>query len=57
MTTCDSQVEGGVEAQATQALKNLKAIIEEGGGELGKVVKTTVRSRHYLYLSSSPTAP
>ncbi|KAI0714573.1 Endoribonuclease L-PSP/chorismate mutase-like protein [Earliella scabrosa] len=35
-------VEGGVEAQATQALKNLKAIVEEGGGELGKVVKTTV---------------
>ena len=39
-----SQVEGGVEAQAEQALKNLKAVIEAGGSELGKVVKTTVHS-------------
>ncbi len=36
------QVEGGVEAQAEQALKNLKAVVEAGGSELGKVVKTTV---------------
>ncbi|KAI0652726.1 YjgF-like protein [Trametes meyenii] len=35
-------VEGGVEAQAKQALKNMKAIIEAGGSEVGKVVKTTV---------------
>nr|VWO97955.1 Benomyl/methotrexate resistance protein [Ganoderma boninense] len=35
-------VEGGVEAQATKALQNLKAIVEAGGSELGKVVKTTV---------------
>ncbi|KAI0803282.1 translation initiation inhibitor [Irpex lacteus] len=35
-------VEGGVEAQAEQALKNLKAVIEAGGSEVGKVVKTTV---------------
>ncbi|RPD64566.1 YjgF-like protein [Lentinus tigrinus ALCF2SS1-6] len=35
-------VEGGVEAQARQALKNMKAIIEAGGSEVGKVVKTTV---------------
>ncbi|KAJ2917852.1 hypothetical protein MD484_g2533, partial [Candolleomyces efflorescens] len=35
-------VEGGVEAQAEQALKNLKAVVEAGGAELGKVVKTTV---------------
>ncbi|KAI0756090.1 YjgF-like protein [Daedaleopsis nitida] len=35
-------VEGGVEAQAKQALKNLKAVVEAGGSELGKVVKTTV---------------
>ncbi|KAI0801469.1 Endoribonuclease L-PSP/chorismate mutase-like protein [Fomes fomentarius] len=35
-------VEGGVEAQAKQALKNLKVIVEAGGSELGKVVKTTV---------------
>ncbi|KAJ2930442.1 hypothetical protein H1R20_g6661, partial [Candolleomyces eurysporus] len=35
-------VEGGVEAQAEQALKNLKAVVEAAGAELGKVVKTTV---------------
>ena len=35
-------VEGGVEAQAKKALQNLKAVVEAGGGELGKVVKTTV---------------
>ncbi|ESK93419.1 endoribonuclease l-psp [Moniliophthora roreri MCA 2997] len=32
----------GVEAQAKQALKNLKAVVEAGNSELGKVVKTTV---------------
>lgn len=37
------KVEGGVEAEAKQALKNLKAVVEAGGSELGKVVKTTVR--------------
>ncbi|EIW87245.1 YjgF-like protein, partial [Coniophora puteana RWD-64-598 SS2] len=35
-------VEGGIEAQTTQALKNLKAVVEASGSELGKVVKTTV---------------
>ncbi|PFH49829.1 hypothetical protein AMATHDRAFT_4589 [Amanita thiersii Skay4041] len=35
-------VEGGVEAQTEQALKNLKAVVEAGGSTLGKVVKTTV---------------
>ncbi|KAJ6575453.1 Endoribonuclease L-PSP/chorismate mutase-like protein [Mycena capillaripes] len=35
-------VSGGIEAQTEQALKNLKAVLEEGGSELGKVVKTTV---------------
>ena len=39
----DMKVEGGVEAQARQALKNLKAVVEAGGSELGKIVKTTVR--------------
>ncbi|KAH9854379.1 translation initiation inhibitor [Lenzites betulinus] len=38
----DMQVGGGVEAQARQALKNMKAVIEAGGSELGKVIKTTV---------------
>ncbi|KAH9486464.1 2-iminobutanoate/2-iminopropanoate deaminase [Psilocybe cubensis] len=34
--------EGGVEAQTEQALKNLKAVVEAAGSELGKVAKTTV---------------
>ena len=38
-------VSGGVEAQTEQALKNLKAVVEAGGSELGKVVKTTVREK------------
>jgi enamine deaminase RidA (YjgF/YER057c/UK114 family) len=38
-------VPGGVEAQTEQALKNLKAVVEAGGSELGKVVKTTVREK------------
>ena len=32
----------GVEAQATQALKNLVAVLEEAGMSLADVVKTTV---------------
>lgn len=36
-------VEGEIEAQATQSLKNLKTVVEASGSELGKVVKTTVR--------------
>ena len=32
-----------MEAQAEQALKNMKAVVEAGGSELGKIVKTTVR--------------
>ena len=37
-------VEGGVEAQARQALANLKAVLEASGSEMGKVAKATVRS-------------
>ena len=48
------KVEGGVEAQAKQALKNMKSIIEAGGSEVGKVVKTTVRFL-ILPLVSSPS--
>ena len=33
----------GIEAQTTQTLKNLIAVVNAGGSELGKVVKTTVR--------------
>jgi len=35
-------VEGGVEAQARQALQNLKSIVEASGSQVGKIVKTTV---------------
>ena len=35
-------VSGGVVEQTEQALRNLKAVVEAGGSELGKVVKTTV---------------
>jgi len=56
-------VDGGVEEQALQALKNLKGVVESAGSELGKVVKTTVRvpSPHFLlphggYLARSTCA-
>lgn len=35
-------VEGGVQAQAEQALSNLKAVLEAAGSSLELVVKTTV---------------
>lgn len=35
-------VEGGIEAQTTQVLDNLKAIVTEAGYSLSDVVKTTV---------------
>ena len=34
--------EGGVEAQTRQSLTNIKAILEEAGSGMDKVVKTTV---------------
>jgi 2-iminobutanoate/2-iminopropanoate deaminase len=37
-------VGGGIDAQAAQALANLKAVVEGAGSELGKVAKTTVRT-------------
>lgn len=37
-----TQVEGGVEAQTDQVLKNLAAVLEAAGSSLSKVVKTTV---------------
>ena len=37
-----SLVDGGVEAETRQALKNLKAILEAGGCSLKQVVKATV---------------
>jgi 2-iminobutanoate/2-iminopropanoate deaminase len=35
-------VEGGVQAQAQQALENLKAVLEAAGSGLDRVIKTTV---------------
>jgi len=35
-------VEGGIEAQARQALENVKAIVEAAGSSLEKVVKVTI---------------
>ena len=35
-------VEGGIQEQATQSLKNVKAIVEAAGCTLADVVKTTV---------------
>ena len=35
-------VPGGVEAEASQAIKNLAAVLESAGSSLHKVVKTTV---------------
>ena len=32
----------GIEAQATQSLKNVKAVVEAAGSSMDKVVKTTV---------------
>ena len=35
-------VEGGVEAQVRQALRNLEQVVREAGGAIGDIVKTTV---------------
>jgi 2-iminobutanoate/2-iminopropanoate deaminase len=35
-------VEGGIEAQTHQALKNLSAVLQAAGADLSRVVKTTV---------------
>lgn len=35
-------VSGGIEAQTTRVLENLKAVLEAGGASLGRVFKTTV---------------
>lgn len=38
----DGSIPEGVEAQTTQSLENVKAILEEAGTSMDKVVKTTV---------------
>ena len=37
-----SMVNGGIAEQTTQALKNLRAVLEAGGSSLSNVIKTTV---------------
>lgn len=34
-------IEGGIEAQAEQVMKNLKAVLEEAGGSFEDTIKTT----------------
>ena len=36
------EIPEGIEAQATQSLKNVKAIVEAAGSSMEKVIKTTV---------------
>ncbi len=40
--TADGTIVEGVEAQARQCLENVKSIVEEAGGTLENVVKTTI---------------
>lgn len=50
-------IEGGIKEQTQQALKNLKAVVEASGSEMGKVVKTTVRPLHVYFLNPFPLIP
>lgn len=34
--------EGGIEAETLQVMKNLKAILEAAGGDMSKIVKTSI---------------
>lgn len=43
---------GGVEEQAEQSLKNMKAVVEAGGSDLGKVVKALVRALLHSFLNT-----
>jgi 2-iminobutanoate/2-iminopropanoate deaminase len=42
LTVDGTIVEGGIEEQTKQVFANLKAVLEEAGTDLSKVVKTTV---------------
>ena len=42
MTAAGELVAGGVEAEASQALANLKTVLEAGGSSLDRVVKATI---------------
>lgn len=41
-------VAGGIDEQAKQALKNLRAVVDASGSDLGKVIKTTVRTFAFI---------
>ncbi len=41
-TATGNMIEGGVEAQTHQVLKNLSAVLQAAGSDLSRVVKTTV---------------
>ena len=45
-------VPGGIEEQAKQVLKNLRAVVEASGSDLGKVVKTTVSVLVFVHSSA-----
>ncbi|MEE6452969.1 RidA family protein [Gottfriedia acidiceleris] len=42
LTVDGNLVEGGIEEQTKQVFANLKAVLEEAGTDLSKVIKTTV---------------
>ncbi len=42
----DTAISGGIAEQTEQVFANLKAILEEAGSELGRLVKTTVYLQH-----------
>ena len=42
----DNAISGGIEEQTEQVFANLKAILEEAGTSLGRLVKTTVFLQH-----------
>ena len=48
-------VAGGVEEQAERVLKNLRAVVEASGSNLGKVVKTTVSHFLIMITASRPS--
>lgn len=50
-------ISGGIEEQTQQALKNLKAVVEASGSELGKVVKTTVSEAFFKKKTLTPPHP
>ncbi len=42
LTADGTLIDESIEAQAKQCLENLKSIVEEAGGTLGNIVKTTI---------------